>query len=474
MHEEIPEDRLDADDPPYYRPPEGSETHEYLMDRRRELNGFLPSRVVRSRRPLSPPADGPFAQFAEGSGRQEVSTTTAFTRLLRDLARDEDFGPRVVPIVPDEARTFGMDGLFKEFEIYASHGQKYEPVDHDLLLSYTEDSDGQILEEGITEAGSMASWIAAATSYANRGVPMVPFYTFYSMFGFQRVGDLIWSAADARARGFLLGATAGRTTLLGEGLQHQDGHSLVLAATVPVCEAYDPAFAYETAAIVRDGSGPHVPEGDLAAGDDVFYYLTLYNENYAMPAQPDGVDDEAITRGLYRFADAPDGADAPSLHPVLGSAQGAAQEAVGRAGRALRRGRRTLERHLLQGAARGGPGGRTLEPSCTPTPNPRSRWSPDCWPTGDGPVVAVTDYMRLVPDQVASWVPRPWRALGTDGFGRSDTREALRRFFEIDAAHVVVATLSGLAEQGAVPHSLVEDAIKRYDIDPDLAPPWTR
>ena len=473
MHEEIPEDRLDADDPPYYRPPEGSETQQYLMDRRRELNGFLPSRVVRSRRPLSPPADGPFAQFAEGSGRQEVSTTTAFTRLLRDLARDEDFGPRVVPIVPDEARTFGMDGLFKEFEIYASHGQKYEPVDHDLLLSYTEDSDGQILEEGITEAGAMASWIAAATSYANRGVPVVPFYTFYSMFGFQRVGDLIWSAADARARGFLLGATAGRTTLLGEGLQHQDGHSLVLAATVPVCEAYDPAFAYETASIVRTGLTRMYPEGDLAAGDDVFYYLTLYNENIAMPAQPDGVDDEAITRGLYRFADAPDGGDHRASILFSGSAQGAAREAVGE----------LAEHYDVAAELWSATSYKALREEALAVDR-RNELHPDAEPEiplvtrllaeGDGPVVAVTDHMRLVPDQVASWVPRPWRALGTDGFGRSDTREALRRFFEVDAAHVVVATLSGLAEQGAVPHSLVEDAIGRYNIDPDLAPPWTR
>jgi pyruvate dehydrogenase E1 component len=473
MHEEIPEDRLDADDPPYYRPPEGSAEHEYLMDRRRELNGPLPSRVVRTRRPLTLPADGAFTQFTAGSGTQEVSTTTAFTRLLRDLARDDEFGSRVVPIVPDEARTFGMDGLFKEFEIYASHGQKYEPVDHDLLLSYTEDSDGQILEEGITEAGAIASWIAAATAYANRGVPLVPFYTFYSMFGFQRVGDLIWSAADARARGFLLGATAGRTTLLGEGLQHQDGHSHVLAATVPVCEAYDPAFAYETAAIVRTGLTRMYPDGDIAAGDDVFYYLTLYNENIPMPPQPEGVDDDSITRGLYRFAQAPAGGTHRASILFSGSAQGAAHEAVSDLAehydvaadlwsatsyKALREEALAVERH------------NALHPGAESTTPLVTRLLAE----GEGPVVAVTDHMRLVPDQVARWVPRPWRVLGTDGFGRSDTREALRRFFETDAAHVVVATLSSLAEQGTIDDSAVKDAIDRYDVDPDLAPPWTR
>jgi pyruvate dehydrogenase E1 component len=473
LHDEIPEDRLDADDPPYFRPPEGSDEHAYLMDRRRTLNGPLPSRVVRARRALSLPASDPFDQFTAGSGTQQVSTTTAFTRLLRDLCRDENFGKRVVPIVPDEARTFGMDGLFREFEIYAAHGQKYEPVDHDLLLSYTEDSDGQILEEGITEAGAMASWIAAATAYATRGVPMVPFYTFYSMFGFQRVGDLIWSAADARARGFLMGATAGRTTLLGEGLQHQDGHSHVLAATVPVCQAYDPAFAYETAAVVRSGLARMYPDGDLADGDDVFYYLTLYNENYAMAACPDGVDDEAIMAGLYRFAPAPEGHTHHASVLFSGVMQGNAREAVAELAehydvgaelwsatsyKKLREQALEVERH------------NHLHPGDEPaTPLVTQLLSP-----GEGPIVAVSDHMRLVPDQVARWIPRPWRVLGTDGFGRSDTREALRSFFEIDAGNIVVATLSGLAETGAVSGAVVQDAIKRYGIDPALSPPWLR
>ncbi|MDP1807734.1 MAG: pyruvate dehydrogenase (acetyl-transferring), homodimeric type, partial [Acidimicrobiales bacterium] len=284
LQEEVPEESL-ADDrePPYISLPEDSEARRYMLQRRNALDGSLPRRTVATKRAIELPADEAFTEVLSGSGKQVASTTTAFTRLLRNLCRDPKFGTRVVPIVPDEARTFGMDSLFKEFAIYASQGQRYEPVDHDLLLSYKESQSGQILEEGITEAGSLASFIAAATSYATHGVPMVPFFTFYSMFGWQRVGDLIWQASDARARGFLLGATAGRTTLLGEGLQHQDGHSLLLASVNPVAEAYDPAFAYEVATIVRHGLRRMWLEGE-----DVIYYLTLYNENQPMPAMPDG------------------------------------------------------------------------------------------------------------------------------------------------------------------------------------------
>ncbi|MGA1365827.1 MAG: pyruvate dehydrogenase (acetyl-transferring), homodimeric type, partial [Ilumatobacteraceae bacterium] len=271
LNEEISDADLEAEDPPYYRPPVDSVEYQYMIERRRALGGAMPRRTTTVRKAISLPSDEVFKEFETGSGDQSVSTTMGFTRLLRNLARDKDFGDRVVPIIPDEARTFGMDSLFRELKIYASQGQKYEPVDHDMLLKYAEASDGQILEEGITEAGSLASFIAAGTSYATRGVPMVPFYTFYSMFGFQRVGDLIWQAADARAKGFLLGATAGRTTLHGEGLQHQDGHSLVLASTVPACRAYDPAFAYEVATIVREG----IKEMYGDALNDVFYYLTL-------------------------------------------------------------------------------------------------------------------------------------------------------------------------------------------------------
>ncbi|MCB1032057.1 MAG: pyruvate dehydrogenase (acetyl-transferring), homodimeric type, partial [Acidimicrobiales bacterium] len=326
LESEIPEDSLaDGVEAPYYRPPAGSPAHHYMMAKRRGLGGSLPRRQVQNRRPLTLPNESVFEEFRAGSKKVPASTTTAFTRMLRAFARDDKFGPRVVPIIPDEARTFGMDSLFKEFGIYAPAGQKYEPVDHHLLLSYHESKDGQLLEEGITEAGAMASWTAAATSYATRGVPMVPFFTFYSMFGFQRVGDLIWAAADARAKGFLLGATAGRTTLMGEGLQHQDGHSLVLASTVPACQAYDPAFAYETAEIIRHGIhrmyGPN-PE-------DVFYYLALYNENYLMPPLPDDPQVvEGIVSGLYRWANAPDTEGPRATLIFSGSAHSAVREAA--------------------------------------------------------------------------------------------------------------------------------------------------
>ncbi len=469
LQEQIPAESLADDaDPPYYRPPEGSPEHTYLMDRRRALDGSLPSRVVRTARPLHLPADDVFAELGQGSGTQAVSTTMAFTRLLRTLSRDDAFGPRVVPIIPDEARTFGMDSLFKEFGIYASQGQKYEPVDHSLLLSYKESTSGQLLEEGITEAGSLASWIAAGTAYATRGVPMVPFFIFYSMFGFQRVGDLIWQAADARARGFLLGATAGRTTLLGEGLQHQDGHSLVLASTVPVCEAYDPAFAYEMGAIVRHGLrrmyGPD-PE-------DVFYYLTLYNENYVMPAMADGVE-EGVIEGLYRWAPAPEGPRTRATVLFSGTAQGAARlaqdELAEHFGVGVELWSATSYKRLREQALSTERWNR-LHPT-EPARTPRVT---ELLADAAGPVVAVTDFMKAVPDQIARWVPAPFTPLGTDGFGRSDTREALRRFFETDGPHVVVAVLSTLAAAGEVKPEVVVDAMARYDLDPDLADPRTR
>ncbi len=472
LHEEIPEHALDADAPPYFRPAEDSVEYRYMMERRQALDGAVPSRVVRDRRPVKPPADSAFAEFATGSGTQEASTTMVFTRILRNLARDESFGPRVVPIVPDEARTFGMDSLFREFEIYAPFGQLYEPVDHALLLSYTEDQDGQILEEGITEAGGLASWTAAATSYANRGTPMLPFFVFYSMFGFQRVGDLIWAAADARARGFLMGATAGRTTLLGEGLQHQDGHSLVLASTVPACEAYDPAFAYELAVIVQDGIRRMYPDGDATQGEDVFYYLTLYNENYAMPVKPEGVD-AGILDGLYRFAPAPEAATHPATVLFSGSAHGAAREAQAELAEHYDVGvdlwSATSYKRLREEAMAVERWNRLH-----PTDDPRTPLVTERLAEGSGPVVAVTDFMRAVPDQVSRWSPRPWLSLGTDGFGRSDTRETLRRFFETDMAHVVVAVLSGLAADGTIEPSVVAKAIAQYDLDPEAAPPWTR
>jgi pyruvate dehydrogenase E1 component len=464
MQDEIPESSLDGDHPPYYRPPADSVEYQYMAERRKALSGSIPRRTTRARRPIELPDDSAFAEVMTGSGTQAASTTTAFTRLLRNLCRDEHIGARIVPIIPDEARTFGMDALFKELKIYASQGQKYEPIDANLMLSYVEATDGQILEEGITEAGAMASFIAAGTSYATRGVPMVPFYTFYSMFGFQRVGDLIWQAADARARGFLMGATAGRTTLLGEGLQHQDGHSLVLASTLPSVQAYDPAFAYETAVIVKRGL--HRMYG--AQPEDVFYYLTIYNENYPMPAIIDraGIEDE-IVRGLYHWAHAPEGPTKRATVLFSGSAQGAAREAVAELAehydvgvelwsatsyKALRE--EALETERWNRLHPGQP--------------PRTPLVAELLSEAPGPIVAVSDFMKIVPEQVARFLPgRLFTPLGTDGMGRSDTREALRRLFEVDAAHVVVAVLSGLAAHGDVKPEVVDDAIRRYGIDPE-------
>ena len=465
LEEFVPEEAMtdDHDVPPYVSLPE--DIREYMFERRRALDGFLPRRVIRTKRPIQMPGDKAFEEVLGGSGKQAASTTTAFTRLLRNLMRDPAFGPRVVPIIPDEARTFGMDALFKEFGIYASQGQMYEPVDHDLLLSYTESQSGQILEEGITEAGSMASFIAAGTSYATQSVPMAPFFTFYSMFGFQRTGDLIWQATDARARGFLLGATAGRTTLLGEGLQHQDGHSLLLASVNPAIEAYDPAFAYEVATIVRHGL--HRMWVDE---EDVLYYLTLYNENQVMPPIPDGAA-EGVIEGLYRWAPAPEGPRIPATILFSGTANLAAREAQ----------QELAEHYDVAAELFSATSYKRLREEALTT----ERWNrlhvkePARTPrvtellAGEGPVVAVTDFMKAVPDQIARWVPegRRFVPLGTDGFGRSDTREALRRHFETDAAHVVVATLAALAADGEVKPEVVDDAIARYGIDPESGDP---
>ena len=462
LQEEIPDWVLESDDAPYFRPSIDSIEYQYMMERRRALGGSLPKRVVRTKRPLTLPSNDVFTEFASGSGEQAVSTTMAFTRLLRNLAREESFGPRVVPIIPDEARTFGMDALFREQKIYASQGQKYEPVDHDLLLSYAESAQGQILEEGITEAGAMSSWIAAATSYATRGVPMVPFYTFYSMFGFQRVGDLIWQAADARARGFLMGATAGRTTLMGEGLQHQDGHSLLLASTIPACQAYDPAFAYEVAALIRHGLTRMY--GDNPA--DIFYYITLYNENILMPPQPKHVADADIVNGLYRWSDAP----TEQVHASIlfsGTAFKAASEAS-----AILRDRYNINTDLWSATSYKSLRDDAMEVErwnrLHPTEAPRESLVQSILGSASTPLVAVTDFMRIVSEQIAPYVaPRRFIALGTDGMGRSDTREALRHFFETDAGHVVVAVLTSLIGTHQVTQELVQQAIKDFNIDPD-------
>ena len=468
LEDDIPESLVDEDSPPYIRPDEGSIEHQYMVERRRALGGSLPKRIVRTRKPLALPSDSAFAEFDAGSGEHAASTTTAFTRLLRNLARDEGFGARVVPIVPDEARTFGMDSLFRELKIYASQGQKYEPVDHALLLSYSEAAQGQILEEGITEAGAMSSWIAAGTSYSTHGVPMVPFYIFYSMFGFQRVGDLAWLAADMRTRGFLLGATAGRTTLMGEGLQHQDGHSLLLASTIPACRAYDPAFAYETAAIIRHGIR-HMYGDDP---EDVYYYLTLYNENIAMPARPAHVTDAQIIDGAYRWRA---GSGEAAAHVLFsGSASSAAMKAQG-----ILRDAYGVEIDLWSVTSY-----KSLREDAIavehwnrmhPESAPRTSIVERTFGAEGAPIVAVTDFMRIVSEQIAPHLRRrAFTALGTDGMGRSDTRESLRRFFGVDAEHIVVAVLHSLVGTAGITPATVARAIIDLGIDPDAENGLTR
>ena len=467
LEDVLPDGALDADQPPYYRPAEDSPEFEYMMQRRRALAGSLPRRLI-GRRQLPQPAAKVFESPKRGSGKREVSTTMAFAGLLRDLLRDKDMGRQVVPIIPDEARTFGMDSLFPEVGIYASTGQLYEPVDAHLLLSYKESKDGQILEEGITEAGSMASFTAAGTAHAVHGVPMVPFFIFYSMFGFQRVGDLIWAFGDSRGRGFLCGATAGRTTLHGEGLQHADGHSLVLASTVPNLAAYDPAFAYELAVIIEDGLRRMYGEEP----EDVFYYLTLYNENYVMPAMPEGAE-EGIRRGLYRFAEAPEGLGRRASVIFSGTGQGAAREAQ----------RLLAENHDVAVDLWSATSYKALREDALsaerwnrlhPTETPRTPYVTEALSVSEGPFVAVTDFMKAVPDQVARWVPGPFVPLGTDGYGRSDTSANLRRHFETDAASVVTTVLQSLAQVDEAKPEEVADALARYSVDTEIGDPRTR
>ncbi|MGH2732208.1 MAG: pyruvate dehydrogenase (acetyl-transferring), homodimeric type [Actinomycetota bacterium] len=463
---EISEKKLTGEDVPFYHPGESSDEVQYLREMRKRLGGFVPTRRVRPK-PLTLPDGKIYATFDSGTEerRQEVSTTTAFVRLLRDLMRDKDFGPSVVPIIPDEARTFGMESLFKDFKIYAPMGQLYEPVDHNMLLSYREARDGQILEEGITEAGSMASATVAGTSYATHGRHMVPFFLFYSMFGFQRVGDLIWAFGDARGRGFLLGCTAGRTTLNGEGLQHEDGHSHLLASTVPNCKAYDPAFAYETAAIIEDGL-----RRMIQGGEDIFYYLTLYNENYVMPAKPFEVD-KGILEGMYLFK--PATGERKHRAQLFGSGSILATQV-------LRAQQLLADRHdvaadvwsvtsykLLREEALDAERWSRLHPEAAP----RVSFVEKALEGAEGPVIAASDWMKAVPDQIARNVSNLYVPLGTDGFGRSDTRENLRRHFEVDAEHIVVATLWALARSGDVKPEAVSEAIEHYGIDPERINP---
>ena len=465
LHDEIPEEALDTEHPPYYRPAEGSPEYEYLISRRRGLDGPMPVRAPRQETLKLANPEKVFGEFVGGSRGRAVSTTMAFTAMLRALLRDEAIGERVVPIIPDEARTFGMDVLFGEFGIYSPHGQLYESVDAGMQLTYRESQQGQVLEEGITEAGSMASFIAAGSSYSTWGRTMIPFFTFYSMFGFQRVGDLIWLAGDQRVRGFLLGATAGRTTLQGEGLQHQDGHSLLMASAYPNVAAYDPAFAYEVATIIDDGMERMY--GDQP--EDRFYYLTLYNENYEMPGMPEGAQ-EGIIRGLYRFAEASNGGKRRATILFSGSIQGPAREAA----------RLLAEQHDVAVELWSATSYKALREDALmcerwnrlhPNEAPKTPYVTEQLSSAEGPIVAVSDFMKAIPDQVARWVPAAFVALGTDGYGRSDTREALRSHFEVDAGNIVVAVLKALADAGDAKADEVADAIATYGIDPEAPDP---
>ena len=459
----ISDEALEADLPPYYHPGERSDEIMYMKERRAALGGFLPKRVVRAQA-LKLPGDAAYAELRAGSGKQQIATTMALVRLFKDLMKDKEIGRRFVPIIPDEARTFGLDAIFPTAKIYSPHGQEYEAVDRELLLSYKESTKGQILHEGISEAGSMASMIAAGTSYATHAEPMIPFYIFYSMFGFQRTGDQFWQFADQLGRGFVLGATAGRTTLTGEGLQHADGHSLLLASTNPAAVAYDPAFAFEIAHIVRDGLRRMYAGGPNGTGEDIFYYLTIYNEPIVQPAEPENADVEGILRGMHLYSPAL-GVEGRPRAQVLAS--GVAMPWALRAQRLLgeewgvdadiwsvtswnelRRDAVTCEEANL------------LDPSDTPrVPYVAARLADT-----SGPVVAVSDFMRAVPDQISRWVPTDYSSLGTDGFGFADTRGAARRFFHVDAESIVLAVLTALAKRGEVKPEAPREAIDRYKL----------
>jgi pyruvate dehydrogenase E1 component len=461
---ELPISDRQLEDAPYYHPGPNSLEIQYMIERRKALGGSLPKRVVRCK-PLHLPEASLYDEFKEGTGSgREVSTTMAFVRLLRQLLRDKDIGRRIVPIIPDEARTFGMDSLFREVGIYSLVGQLYESVDAGLLITYNESRDGQILEEGITEAGSTASFTSAGTSYATHGEITIPFYMFYSMFGFQRTGDLFWAFGDARGRGFAMGATAGRTTLNGEGLQHEDGHSHVLACTLPNVLAYDPAFAYEVAMIVKRGL--HRMYAQL---EDIFYYITLYNENIPHPVMPEGTE-EGIVKGLYLFK--------PASRPLARHLQlfgsGSIMQCVLKAQSML------SERFQVSADIWSATSYQQLrdEALCAerwnrlhPEAEPRVPYVVDVLESVQGPIIAASDYMKLVPDMIRPWVSQRFVSLGTDGFGKSDTREALRRHFEVDPESICVSALYALSQEGRLPAAEVARAIRELGIDPDKPDP---
>ncbi|HTP38915.1 MAG TPA: pyruvate dehydrogenase (acetyl-transferring), homodimeric type [Steroidobacteraceae bacterium] len=441
---------------PFRKPAEDSEEMRYLLARRKQLGGFLPARkpIVA---PLAIPALDAFQSILDGTGEREISTTMAFVRILGVLLKDKNIGRNIVPIVPDEARTFGMEGLFRQIGIYSSMGQLYTPVDADQLMNYKEDKKGQMLEEGINEAGSICSWIAAATSYANNGISMIPFYIYYSMFGFQRIGDFAWAAGDMQARGFLLGATAGRTTLAGEGLQHQDGHSQLIATTIPNCRAYDPTYAYELAVIIQDGM-----RRMYVNNEGVFYYITVMNENYAQPAMPKDAA-AGILKGGYLLRSGGKGklratllGSGTILREVIAAAEILEQQFSIPADiysitsfSELRREALDVERANL----------------LNPAKPARTAYVSELLGSVEGPVIAATDYIRTVPDQIRQWIPAHYVTLGTDGYGRSDARAELRRHFEVDRNHVALAALKALADTGKIDRKTVVEAIARLGID---------
>jgi pyruvate dehydrogenase E1 component len=449
-------------DTPFFRPAPDSEETKYLLARRKALGGFVPARIVKPST-LDVPKLDYFGEFLKGSPK-EMSSTKAFVLLLTALLRHKSIGKNIVPIIPDEARTFGMDGLFKDYGIYSPKGQLYEPVDKKSLLYYREMKDGQILEEGISEAGAMSSFIAAGTSYASHGVPMIPFYTYYSMFGPQRVGDQFWLAGDIRAKGFLLGATSGRTSLNGEGLQHQDGHSLLHASTIPTCLPYDPAFGFEISVIIADGMRRMFVENE-----DIFYYLALYNEEHVMPAMPAGVED-GIVKGLYKFKAGYDGAKIKAH--IFGS--GSIMQSALKAQMIL------AEKYGVSADVWSATSYKLLRSDAIrcqrwnilhPTEPPKKSFLETLLVKEQGPFVAVSDNVRTVPDQIAPWVPGGLFTLGTDGFGRSDTRGRLRRFFGVDVESTIIGTLYALAEKKLIDRKVVAQAIKDFGVDPEMVQP---
>lgn len=462
----IPVKDEDLESMPYYTFPEDSEEYKYMKERRDKLGGFMPVRRRNSDKELEVPSLKAFDAVLKGSGDREISTTMAFVRVLTAMLKDKKIGQRVVPIIPDEARTFGMEGLFRQVGIYAHQGQKYTPQDADQVAYYREDKKGQVLQEGINELGALASWVAAGTSYSNNNEPMIPVYIYYSMFGPQRVGDLVWAAGDSQTRGFLVGGTAGRTTLNGEGLQHQDGHSLILFNTVPNCISYDPTYGYEVAVIVQDGLRRMYDENE-----NIFYYITVMNENYQQPEMPEGME-EGILRGIYKLDEKK--AESGKAHVRLmgsGTILQQVREAASILEQDFNVSSTIFSATSLNELARDGQDIERYN-MLNPTKKPKTAFITDVLENnGQGPVIAATDYMKLYADQVRAWIPGPYRVLGTDGFGRSDSRANLRRHFEVNAQYIVVAALSELAKAGDIETSVVSKAIDDFGIDADKINP---